>query len=223
MTGLALRTELGACFRRGVSMARTVLQWGRCTILFAWPRFQFGISAGWGFAHDTKQDKFLASQLNVEQWVRLCACIICHICHDVFISTPHLPVKHVAPIRPQMVPSTWCNWIPRPWPWYHGCIDVCFQCPVDFSWIPVDSTCWNVAKEKKKAVTCMGYEVQGMNELEFVEERCTWVSIFFSVGTCVSGIRKRDHQDGERLDLLKTAMRMIVHEKCPKIYSMRAY
>lgn len=45
---------------------------------------------------------------------------------------------------------------------------------------------------------------------------------FFSVGTCVSGIRKRDHQDGERLDLLKTAMCMIVHEKCPKIYSTRA-
>jgi len=56
---------------------------------------------GWGFAHDTKQDKFLATDGSVNMM--------------------------------QLNPET-------------------------------------LALEKKKAVTCMGYEVQGMNELEFVED-----------------------------------------------------
>ena len=49
------------------------------------------------------------------------------------------------------------------------------------------------------------------------------LQFLFSVGTCVIGIRKRDHPDGEHLDLLTTAMFLIVPEKCPKICSMRAY
>ncbi len=124
MTGLALRTELGACFRRGVSMGRTVWPWGCCTISFAWPRFQFGI------IHFLQDGASLMIRSRTNSWLLSWMWVRFHL-----NPTWHLPVKHFAPVRPQMVPSTWCNWILRPWPWYHGCNDLLFQCPVDFSWI----------------------------------------------------------------------------------------
>lgn len=154
---------------------------------------------------------------------RLCACIIC-IHMYTYVTTfssqpPHLTCETMSPVRPQMVPSTWCNWIPRPWHWYHGCSVQLISAGSQL--IQLVET---LPRKRRRQSPVWVMKCKEWTSWSLWRRGCTRVSILFCfLLELVSGIRKRDHQDGELLDLLKTAMSamcMIVHEKCPKIYSM---